>query len=783
MPESSNNNTNELSAGSGVGLNGFSNYTSRALDIARSRGNYQTAIKDDKQLQAFREIVYKMVSTWLYEDKIRIVAEYGDSEYLSKNPKEKDLNAVCTESLIIHLPKSDLQKLVADTRAKENQLRKEVKEATKNRDAAATAAISSSFTYNSPMDYAKTTDPNKIEEIIRTADRKFKIPKDIKRQFSGLAKELKEVLDECYSGMMLAALGHRMNLEINIDDDELKESIINKTILYVALVTGVSKSTAMQNAFVTPEPYNELLHFTTYSYLTGEPGMDMNTWKKLRDSARTAKKQAEIFAKMRKDRARTGSAAYKALSGGVRSARKIGENDIGILKNATMDELITLAGKYGIETKNKDIGKVKKELYRAMAANSQAIEKANTRIAFAQDRGKMPQQSDMDIVSIRGAGVYSKGLRDAVDENGNLPIVRFSQNGVRLTERIVRAVPVYVVGNGGRYGGNALVQGTQTKLYGMENDKMAIIGNAHDTAAERKSTLQGKDLAMFSKIMCATDEELAEFEQKTLRERYSVRADILTSNANRSSYMRRAYDIWMYADSSSSKVLLDYAEKNMGVKKLTNYLDHTVVGRSIKAATYAIKDMGKAIVAPIRNTVQAIKNLHTVIHGKNIANFNELTESAQEFYYAESSRIRNYGDTDLYAQNELTASGWALQNKGDKWGTDRASLHAKGIDDEDFSKIYIMLKAYSSSQKMLANYLEGQLKKKYKDDFSIKNFGNGHRKRTAVKDFFTAPKRALSTIFGNRGTRTNADMDRNPFSEKAANPNLNGNAASRNRGF
>lgn len=330
MPEnSSNNNTNSL--GSGVGTHNFDNYTSRMLDAEVSRHNYQVGVKDDKQLQEFRDLVYKMVSTWLYEDKIRIVSEYGDSELLDKNPKEKELNAICTESLIIHLPKADLQKLVSEVRVKENNLKKDVDKAKKNREKAGTDF--NVRTFREMFDDKKPDQKNSKELLksIKELDKSYKIPRDIKQQFSKLERELREVLKECYNKTTLAALGLQMGLDLEVDETTLKKSIINKTLLYVALITGASKNETMGNAIVDPRPYNSLLHFTSYSYITGEPGMDLSEWKQLRDQARRAKQSIKIMSQIRRKRSLTSSSAFKTLSGGHTKAKDIAKNDIGVL--------------------------------------------------------------------------------------------------------------------------------------------------------------------------------------------------------------------------------------------------------------------------------------------------------------------------------------------------------------------------------------------------------------------------------------------------------------------
>ena len=82
-----NNNTTGLSEGSEngtIGTRNFDDYSAREISTAVSRHNYRQQYKSDKELNEFRQIVYKMVSGWAREDEIAQITEYGDASQLQK---------------------------------------------------------------------------------------------------------------------------------------------------------------------------------------------------------------------------------------------------------------------------------------------------------------------------------------------------------------------------------------------------------------------------------------------------------------------------------------------------------------------------------------------------------------------------------------------------------------------------------------------------------------------------------------------------------------------------
>lgn len=551
---SSVNNTESLNDSPNVGVGHYDSYTAGIVDVERSRENYRTS--NDERLRKIREAVYKKVSTWPEESKYRIIAEYGDSERLKRSPHGKRLNELCTETLIIHLKKEDLDQILANVVIDERRLANHVKvlEKAKQRQAeqyndlgslsgslpSASSGTIGAFNAGSFQKYASMTagSPNnkKLLAQIKSGDNTYAIPSLVLRQFSRLRKELSDVLDECFGKLEIAALAASMGITIGNDEDALKKAIINKTILFVALVTGKSKIDNLGNAVADPEPYFGLLKLTSYSYITGEPGLDQSEWKRLRDNARKARRQIEIVAKRHKARASKHSSAVRALSGGLTSAKDIEKHDNGVLASLSTDELFNLAARYGIDPgKSRSIGKLKLELYRAMAANNRARNKLENESAKYARKGKLAPNSVLDEISIRKDFMVKDKNQTSTVMNGGVPIVNFDRNGV-LLDAISKAVPVYLVGSGtvaqsrtGAFSGlrdmdrkkvhsevefvkvkelneKGKLKKTKKRIEHTEAREVFRNERFRDTSSNRKASLSDTDRAALNTILALTDE-------------------------------------------------------------------------------------------------------------------------------------------------------------------------------------------------------------------------------------------------------------------------------------
>lgn len=465
MPENSaNSNTTSINMGSNqveqegtIGTRKFKDSTANILSESISRNNYREKVASDKRLQEFRKAVYNLVSTWLLEDKLFILAQYNDTRYLKSNDEE-EVNRLLTESLIIHLDPADLQQLCNDVLVKNSQVKKSID--TIQKKGITTLSIKTFDDRFAAVKEARST--RNFNSARAFDDPDFGIPKSVSKQYGNLRKELQDVLHNCFDIVELSGIAFSMGIEIpdGTAKKDLYTWIINKTLLYVELLVGKNnKISNLSNAIMDPEPYNKLLQYTSYSYLTGKPGLDPHAWIQLKNNAREAKKAILERAKMQRSKASTKSKAFSELSGLRGSSasvkRSLKVRDTGVLKDATLDQLIELAGKYGINPnilKGKNEAALKLALYRAMAADNQRTSKL---IADSKkSKTFLQRRNAQDLV--RAHTGYSNesilGSRDNLStdlsESGT-PILHLKKDGSIAESIISMAVPVYLVGQSG----------------------------------------------------------------------------------------------------------------------------------------------------------------------------------------------------------------------------------------------------------------------------------------------------------------------------------------------
>jgi hypothetical protein len=287
------NNTTSLGMGGGPRLTArsFNDMTARSISTEVARSNYRKSFRSNFKLAELRNYVYKMVSSWSKEDKMAILAQYGDLKGVMRSGG-KNINEQLTETLIIRLKEEDLQVLLRDIRSDEMGLARKVRGIRNSQRRMASTFSTKSFedVYN----MAKDTRNNRgIERAVRQYDNSFRIPRRVMREFPTLRRELQQVIPEIYDRVEMAGLAHRMGIEFedNIRQRDLVRRIINKTLLYVALIMGRTNA-SYSSAILQPEPYKELLQYTTYSWVAGSSGMSRDNVTTLRQEALNAKRMA-----------------------------------------------------------------------------------------------------------------------------------------------------------------------------------------------------------------------------------------------------------------------------------------------------------------------------------------------------------------------------------------------------------------------------------------------------------------------------------------------------------
>jgi hypothetical protein len=263
----------------------FDDYTAKSISERVAKANYRKSFKSDFKVAELRKYVYKMVTSWSEADKKAILAQYGSSDAM----KGGKLDEAVTETLIINLKESDLQMILNDIRSDEVNLSKKVRDIRqmKRREASRFSTRTFGEVFEDIKDVRKTKN---IEKALKKFDKGFKIPKNVASAFPKLKRELMDSIKISYDRVELAILASRMGLvvEDGSKEKDVINMIVNKTLLYVALITGKTKQ-SFSGAILDPQPFKEVLAYTSYSWAGGSAGLTTGGTKALREEAMAAK--------------------------------------------------------------------------------------------------------------------------------------------------------------------------------------------------------------------------------------------------------------------------------------------------------------------------------------------------------------------------------------------------------------------------------------------------------------------------------------------------------------
>jgi hypothetical protein len=286
-----NQNTSRLGTGfrARVTSREFSDPNAAAISGEVARQNYRATFRSDYKLKRLRDYVKKMVARMSQGDKMAILSEYGDSRMGGGDE-------AVVQALITNLRESDLELLVKDVMVDEGKLAKNIREIRKAKQRQATKFSTKSF--DQVFEAArKARNPRDLQKAINAYDKSFRVPKSVTRQFTGLGKEIVQVLNDVFNPIELTGMAVKM--DINFEDNTSKKALVNlitnKVLLFVSLVTGRTKA-GYSSAIVNDAPYKEVLQYTSYAWAAGVSGMTQDGMKSLKQAAREAKaKSRETF--------------------------------------------------------------------------------------------------------------------------------------------------------------------------------------------------------------------------------------------------------------------------------------------------------------------------------------------------------------------------------------------------------------------------------------------------------------------------------------------------------
>jgi len=262
------------------------------------KANYRKSFRSNYKVAELRKYVMKMIQSWSPQDKMAVLSQYGD-------PRKGMSDGALVEALITNLKESDLEILLKDIKMDELRLGTKIRGIRRNQKMMGSRFNTGTFEEAfSQVRYARN--PAQYKKAMNAYDKSIKVPRYVRNKYGALKREVITVLKDLFTRVELTGLAMEMGIELNegTNKNEVMTFISNKILLYVDLIMGKGKD-SYASAFLDPKPYNEVLQYTTYSWITGKPGMSGDNMSTLRSAAKQAKyemrfRQRDVFTQKEK---------------------------------------------------------------------------------------------------------------------------------------------------------------------------------------------------------------------------------------------------------------------------------------------------------------------------------------------------------------------------------------------------------------------------------------------------------------------------------------------------
>lgn len=450
--------------GGEVGLDNELQGDAQMLQTEVSRNNYRATTSGD--IQQFKAVVYRMVSKWAREDMLRIIQEYGDYHFIAGNKKVSDeqLKQQVVETLVIRLSKKDLKQILNQQNSETARVMTDIKKSNTNAARRAKRYFNLN-TFAATYENIKYASNNKIfMRGIKAQEKSFKVPRGTVRLYPSLRKELYIIL-KGYDKISLVQQALSMGIDFPEGSSEktVIDMIINKCVLYVSLILGKSKGGLGNVAIDSVRGIEELLSLTSFAYVTGSPGLSSAEIRRKRELVKAAKAKMTAQQKIQAEtkggkitavrRALTKNNYNSAEKWQEAAAKQKINGEFANIKN--LKELKERAYEFGINADDpkykKDTGKLVFDLNRAMSATRKSALKS----LLTGD------ETTAEELFSRFDTTKKQREKALTLESDKIPIVQFDDSGNIVSAKIVKAVPVVIVGNqtpGAREGAVAEIQ-------------------------------------------------------------------------------------------------------------------------------------------------------------------------------------------------------------------------------------------------------------------------------------------------------------------------------------
>lgn len=458
------------------------------LDTERSRAAFRQRIKarESKALE-LREYAYKYIYRWTLQEKVSLINSYGEIDRLQNPNNPDEVNNQLVETLLINLSEAELNQIVANVNAQEQELKQKMQTFTKNAKARGQMTGVTQARGARAADFYNNQDPNQKESApaqgvggmdpgreMEKADPNFKRSMVNVKVAPGLSKELDKILKDMPTKEVLQ-IATKLKIPYTSETkiETLKNEIKVVVSIYLAAITGTEQDA------VGPIPVDDsaiteverLVGMTSVAWLVGKPIMSPKALADARKKAQMRKKEFEMRKKLVTDKVnvKTDSEDFLKTAGISGNKKDVTlllddpKNDKGFLKNFSYEECMSKAYELGLDLdpQKTTLGQLKVAIYAKIATQMKERKKLEKELAKAREKDKknkngmksaktreletLLEAHDKTIEKVQAKAVgMPDGMNSSLSSSG-IPLITFEEGKIK-TRNITAAVPVVIVG-------------------------------------------------------------------------------------------------------------------------------------------------------------------------------------------------------------------------------------------------------------------------------------------------------------------------------------------------
>lgn len=538
------------------------------LDTERSRAAFRQRIKarESKALE-LREYAYKYVYRWTLQEKISLINSYGEIDRLQNPNNQDEVNNQLVETLLINLSEAELNQIVANVNAQEQELKQQMQIFTKNAKARGQQAssVANQARGMRAQEFYDNIDRNQMLANPETGvagidpgremekqDPNFKRSMVNVKVAPGLSKELDKILKNMPPKEVIQ-IANKLKIKYTKETkiDTLKNEIKYVISVYLAAITG-TESNVVGAVPVDDSAIKEverIVGMTSVAWIVGKPILSPKALAAERKKALMRKKEFEMRKKMVTDKTsvQTDSKEFfktAGISGSKRDLTKLlddPKNDKGFLKDFSYEECMSKAYELGLDLdpQKTTLGELKVAIYAKIATQMKERKKLEKELAKSKQKDKKNKNGmkstqtreletllsahDKTIEKVKAKAI---GMPDSMTSTtagaSGIPLITFEEGKIK-TRNVTAAVPVVIVGeetalnlfNQGKTEIDALPDSLKDDPYSKTiSENMTKIDKIFEDIDNRQSKISNKK----SRKEAKEKEKLDKIKDKTIKD-------------------------------------------------------------------------------------------------------------------------------------------------------------------------------------------------------------------------------------------------------------------------